>query len=245
MIQKEQLLPGFFRLFIQAEKIAQKASPGQFAMIYPPGENRLMLARPFSIAGANYKKGQLAFIFEVVGAGTRLLAGLETGDEICLVGPLGRGFPPLRPSSLLVAGGIGIAPLLFLVASSELPRKLIYGTSCAVKMLDIISEVESPGLSLLEVTEKGDRGEQGSAVDLMVRELKKSQAVYSCGPRAMLAEVARLAHLAGVPAWISLEEKMACGIGACLGCAVKTVEGYGRVCSDGPVFPAGEVFFDD
>ena len=122
---------------------------------------------------------------------------------------------------------------------------MIYGTRSADRLACPREDLDLPGLKVVEVTEDGSRGEKGTAVVTAERFIGQSSALFACGPRPLLAALADLAKQYKVPAWISVEERMACGIGACLGCAVKTDNGYLRVCSDGPVFPAGEVNLHD
>lgn len=204
-----------------------------------------MLPRPFSIFGLDRQKGELSLFFAVKGQGTKLLAGASPGSMWKLLGPLGTGFPSLPQESLLVAGGMGIAPLAFLAASTEIPRTLIYGARTADQLVCPPDDLKLPGLTLIETTEDGSRGEKGSAVDLLSRLLSGSGALFACGPNQMLRAVVCLSRQNGKEAWISLEERMACGIGACLGCAVAAGDGYRCVCSDGPVFSVKEVIFHD
>lgn len=211
-------------------------------MLYLSDEQRHLLPRPLSIFNVSRQKGELVLFFMIRGQGTALLAKSDPGSCRQLLGPLGNGFPPLPARSLLVGGGIGVAPLVFLAASTHTPRTLIYGASRADLLNCPFADLDLPGLTVLETTEDGSRGSKGTAVDLASSVLSGFRSLYACGPRPMLARLAKLSHDYEVAAWVSLEEKMACGIGACLGCAVKGRESYNKVCSDGPVFPAGEVF---
>ncbi len=222
----------------------ENAYPGQFVMLYLPAEYGHHLPRPFSIFGLNSKREELILLLQVKGLGTGLLEKSQPGAEFKLLGPLGSGFPALKPGSLLVAGGMGIAPLAFLAASGAEPRTLIYGARTADQLICPAADLKLPGLTVIEATEDGSRGEKGNAVELMAPLLPRSEAVFACGPELMLAAVAKACLAAGVDAWVSVEEQMACGIGACLCCAQKTADGYKRVCHDGPVFPAGGVSFD-
>lgn len=242
LLENRTLAPGYHRLTFSAPGIIAGALAGQFVMIYMRQEHGYMLPRPFSIYGVDKARGELKIILEVKGRGTELLAGAGEGSTWKLLGPLGNGFPPLRPGSLLVAGGIGVAPLAFLASASAVPAVLIYGCRTADRFACLPADLARPGLELLEVTDDGSRGERGSAADLLACRLSGAAAVFACGPRPMLAAVAALCRKEGVEAWFSMEERMACGIGACLGCAVQSGGGYKRVCRDGPVFAAGEVF---
>ncbi len=237
--------PGFCRLSLEAPKIAAAARPGQFVQVYMFSGRRPMLPRPFSIFNANPGQGQISFFIEVKGPGTAMLAAAKKNETWSLLGPLGNGFPAMPEGSLLVAGGAGIAPLVFLAASTQKERLLIYGAPSATMLTCPSSDLDLPGLITLEATEDGSRGEKGTAPELLAVKIKEASAVFSCGPCGMLAAVKSLCVSHGVPGWVSVEERMACGIGACVGCVIKTGNGYRRVCKDGPVFPVEEVVFDE
>ena len=225
--------------------MAGAAYPGQFVMVYMPREHKYLLPRPFSIFRLNRVREEVSILFEVKGKGTELLAHTKRGSQLRIMGPLGTGFPALPEGSLLVAGGIGIAPLVFLAAAEGKPCTLIYGARTASQLICPPDDLTLPNLTILEVTEDGSKGAKGSVSDLLPGLVSGAPALFACGPRQMLRAVKALCGHSGPPAWFSMEERMACGIGACLGCAVQTKTGYRRVCRDGPVFSAGEVFFDD
>jgi dihydroorotate dehydrogenase electron transfer subunit len=249
VIENRIIDPGFIRLTLLAPAIVQKASPGQFVMLYLPPNRQQQLPRPLSIFKVDRKRGELTLFFQVKGEGTGILADLKTGSTIKLLGPLGTGFPALPGNLLLVAGGMGIAPLVYLAATASKPCAIIYAACTAAQLVCPAADLEIPGVTLFEATEDGSRGDKGTAIDLLSRLLNadpdRYRAIFSCGPRPMLKAVAELGRLTGLPTWISLEERMACGIGACLGCAVATTDGYKRVCHDGPVFSAEVVIFSD
>jgi len=206
-----------------------------------PVKHTYMLPRPFSIYKADPLTGELVLLIEIKGRGTALLAGSSPADKIELLGPLGSGFPTPPAGSLLVAGGAGIAPLVFLASSTEVPQTLLYCARTAGLFACPRRDLDMPGLSIVEATDDGSRGEKGTAAAVLSRRIEGAGAVFACGPRPMLAAVKEICRQAGVKAWLSLEERMACGIGACVGCVVATTGGYKRVCRDGPVFPAEEV----
>ena len=243
VIEKSIPAAGYCRLVLEAPYIAGRARPGQFALFYLPGEHRYHLPRPFSFFKTDPDRGRFSVFFQIKGLGTDLLAKAEPGEKWKLLGPLGSGFPPLNTGALLVAGGIGIAPLAFLAASSAVPRTLVYGARTAVDLSCPAEELDLPGLTVVETTDDGSRGRKGTATEQMAAFLPACSAVFACGPRPMLAAVAASCREASVEVWLSLEEQMACGIGACVCCAVETSFGFKRVCHDGPVFSAGEVFF--
>ena len=245
VIDNRKVAPGHYRLTLKGPSIAREAKPGQFVMIYMPREHGHMLPRPFSIFRVDRQRDELSIFFTIKGRGTELLARIAPGAVLKILGPLGKGFPPLPPKSLLVAGGMGIAPLVFLAASTTKQRTLIYGTPASGSLVCPPADLDLHGLTLVTVTEDGSRGERGTAVDVLADLLPGFEAIFACGPRPMLEAVNLLRLQAGIATWFSMEERMACGIGACLGCVVKTVSGYKRVCRDGPVFPAEEVFLSD
>jgi len=241
VISRWIVAPGYCRLALKAPEIAQKALPGQFVQVFMPSGSGPMLPRPFSVFHADRSRGELVLLFEVKGPGTTLLAGAEEGEAWQLLGPLGNGFPSLPSGAMLVAGGMGIAPLAFLAASTEMPRTLIYGAPTATLLTCPSGDLDLPGLNVLEVTEDGSRGEKGTAVDLLAGVIKDQAVIFACGPSGMLSAVQDLCSRHNLPGWVSVEERMACGIGACVGCVTATKNGYKRVCKDGPVFPVEEV----
>lgn len=243
LLEKEIIGSQYCRLVFLAPSVAGEAQPGQFVMIYPPNAGiQKILPRPFSVFAADREAGRLTVIFRIIGIGTVLLSQAEPGTKLGMLGPLGKGFPVPPAGSLLVAGGIGMAPLIFLASSVKVELNFIYGVANSEQFSCPLDYINQPNLVLHEVTEDGSRGERGSAVDLFRRLLPRAEAVFACGPRTMLEIVASDCLDSGVAAWVSLEERMACGIGACRGCAVMTKNGYQRVCSDGPVFSVEEVF---
>ncbi|MGM0688025.1 MAG: dihydroorotate dehydrogenase electron transfer subunit [Bacillota bacterium] len=242
VIENREVAPGYFRLTLEGSYLAREAKPGQFVMVYMPMEYGYMLPRPFSIFRVDCQRDELAIFFQIKGYGTELLARIAPGAALKILGPLGKGFPPLPPKSLLAAGGMGIAPLVFLASSAKVPRTLIYGAPAAESLACPSLDLDLPGLTLITATEDGSRGEKGTVVEVLAGMAADFEAVFACGPRPMLDEVNKLFRGTGIQAWFSMEERMACGIGACLGCVVKTGSGYKRVCRDGPVFPAAEVF---
>lgn len=211
-----------------------EGKPGQFYMLkawngYP------LLARPLSICDKDDKT--ITFLYLIVGKGTEILSKLHAEDEIDLLGPLGNGFEIKKGKKIaLIAGGIGIAPLLYLAKSLEGSIDLYAGFKYEPYFTD---EFENFTEEILISTEDGNTGVKGYVTNLVKDEYDQ---VYVCGPNSMMKAVQELNLNSEV--FLSLEAHMACGIGACLGCGVKTSEGVKRVCYDGPVFEASEVIFD-
>jgi len=242
---------GTFLMGFRSESLASLTKPGQFFMIHLARTTRdPLLRRPFSIHGIQ-DGNRLMILYNVVGKGTSLLSTLREGDPISVLGPLGNGFTLPRPHerALLVAGGMGIAPLFFLTqALREVQRhriKMILGfpTSQEVVLTDQLRDLD---VDLSLTTEDGSLGIKGLATDHLdqhlAQELTESPVVYACGPIPMLRKVAKKAGAFHLRCYVSLESHMACGLGICQGCAVKptksTDKPYYYVCQDGPVFPA-------
>ncbi|MCD6451699.1 MAG: dihydroorotate dehydrogenase electron transfer subunit [Acidobacteria bacterium] len=257
VIENLPLSPGYHRLAFYAPEIAEVSSPGQFLLIRGWSGYDPFLPRPMSINELHYEKGKpsgVRILFRVVGRGTKLFSLLSPGDEVSLRGPLGNGFPLLgEGKAMLVAGGIGVSPLLFLankLKGAGVDAELLIGGKGREDLL-LLSSFENLGVKVEITTEDGTQGRKGVVTELLEERLSQGErgTIYACGPEGMLKEVARLSLRYGCEAYLSLERRMACGIGACLGCAIPIKrEGKRemvRVCKEGPVFPAGEVIFDE
>jgi dihydroorotate dehydrogenase electron transfer subunit len=242
----KEILPGAYLLWLATPRIAREAKPGQFVMVrcgeYP-------LPRPFSIHKVN-EKGEIALFFAALkdGKGTQWLAACKAGDELSLVGPLGNGFQVATESRrlLLVAGGMGIAPLLFLAEEPlkrGIPVDLLYGA--AFKNPNMADYCNRKGIKLFEATEDGSAGYHGLVTDLIPEHTGGVDQVFACGPAPMYRAMARLPELKNIPVQVSLEVRMACGLGACLGCTIGTKSGLKRVCKDGPVFNLNEIVWEE
>jgi len=235
---KEFVSEATVRLVLEAPDIGEIAVPGQFVMVgFDTPSADPFLRRPMSIANAEW--GRLELMVRIVGWGTALLSGLSSGDSIPVFGPLGNGFPSPDDSAILVAGGVGIAPLLF-AARRWRNVRLLYGETSSEKICKLPEDIGcEPKIS----TEDGSAGKGGVVTDLLEGELKSNfkGIVYACGPVPMLAETARICASKNVKCFVSVESRMACGIGACQGCAIRTKKGFKRVCSDGPVFDANDI----
>jgi dihydroorotate dehydrogenase electron transfer subunit len=214
-----------------------RAEPGQFYMLsaaerWGGGEReRPFLGRAVSVMRTG-DDGLAELFLEDVGPGTRRLCELDAGDGLEIVGPLGRGFSAPPADTLLVGGGIGIAPLLAVQEAWGATALLGFRDARHAQAARLF---ERPVLA----TDDGSSGHHGFVTDLLDQELERAlRPIYACGPPAMLAAVLERVRRHRVPSELSLEAPMACGFGACYGCVVATVEGYRRVCLDGPVFDA-------
>ncbi len=250
-----EVAPGVFFLTLQAPTLVERARPGQFVMLQVRSGLDPLLRRPFSICG-RLQPDAFGVLYKVVGRGTALLSERRPGERVQVLGPLGNGFAVddmIRPHRL-VAGGMGVAPLLFL-AQTLLER----GERDVVCLTGYASGREvlragSLGLPEAETriaTDNGSLGHAGPVTDLLESRLRAGEApgtVCACGPAAMLGRVAELARAAEAPCQVSLEAAMACGMGVCLGCTVRGATGEGdpylRVCTEGPVFSAEAVDWD-
>ncbi len=246
---------GYRRLVLEAPEVAGTARPGQFLHVRIPNLPSSALRRPFSIC--QVRADEVELLYKCVGAGTDALARLAAGTRVSLLGPLGNGFPPLpegrRP--LLVGGGYGVAPLLFL--ASRLPRAaLLFAGGRSRSDLLLRAEFEALGWGSRWTTEDGSFGQQGRVTDALDRwhaeagEAEcRSAALFVCGPDGLLRAVGERAVRWDCPAWLSLDKHMGCGIGACLACvqALRNPDGstrIGRVCREGPVFEAREIVWE-
>jgi dihydroorotate dehydrogenase electron transfer subunit len=254
----KMIAPSVHLMRFQAGPMASEAYPGQFVMVRPTELTEPLLPRPFSIHGVH--GGRMELLFKVVGQGTRHLAALKKGDRLEVRGPLGTGFRLHQDQEpILVAGGLGVAPLLFLArhwkkTSSRASRcipKLFIGARTKEELLRL-HEFEKLGVAVRAATEDGSFGEKGLVTRLLERAWKDFSprtVILACGPKAMLQALRDWTVQQSISCQLSLETHMACGLGACLGCVVARETGQGRsyvnVCQEGPVFEAGEVLGDD
>ncbi len=232
------------QVVVAVPEIASITRPGQFVHIRLTDMFDPLLRRPISIADCDADKGTLTLIYRVVGRGTALMAKLQPGDTIDCMGPLGNGFALTGQRPLLVGGGMGLAPLVMLArAFCSCPATMLMGGRNEEELFwyDIYDAV-CPNIHI--TTDDGSVGHRGFTVDVLPELLKtgKFDMIYACGPHAMLKGVSAVAAQYDIPCQVSLEEFMACGVGACLSCTCASSSGKRhKVCTDGPVFWAGEV----
>lgn len=252
IIYNKKIRANFFHLAISASGIAKQAAPGQFIEIKVCDGYEPLLRRPFSIH--KLSGSEVHILYEVLGEGTEVLSRRRPGEYLDVIGPLGKGFnynvSVLQCCSVpvIVAGGIGVAPLVFL--AEELKGLKLFVLIGAKTKSQILCEKEFQhlGCDVKISTDDGSKGFKGKVTDLLQIILRENEItsqgeneIYACGPKPMLKEISRISQEYRIPAQISLEEHMACGIGACLGCVVKTKQGFQRVCKEGPVFKADEI----
>jgi len=232
VLEQREVRPGVFVLRVGGEF---RAKPGQF-FILRAWEFYPLLGRPMSVF--DLSPDSLSFAYAVRGEGTRALSRLRPGDELWLLGPLGNGWTRAEGRVALVGGGIGLAPLLLTAKVFGPPMDIFLGFRDEPFLL----EEFSPFARLYVASERGGPPEVFRGLVTEMFEPRGYAAVYACGPHAMLEALYRKCRQVGVPLYVSLEERLACGIGACLGCTIFTKSGPARLCREGPVFPADEVF---
>ncbi|MBI5573179.1 MAG: dihydroorotate dehydrogenase electron transfer subunit [Elusimicrobia bacterium] len=275
IISKKQISEKYFLFTFESTKIAKEAKPGQFVMI-KIDDNKTFLRRPFSICCVN--KNRFNIVFKVVGRGTEILSQKKVGDILNIIGPLGNLYP-ISQSPIFVAGGTGIASLLFLAQSIRFAHPRINSGATifigAKTKKDILfeSEFKKLGCKVIVSTEDGSYGKKGLITDIFKKFLLPTPysllpVVYTCGPKPMLKKIAGICEDKKLKCFVSLEEKMACGIGACMGCIIPVQSSefrvrsknlkspnyelrttnyelaYKRVCKDGPVFDAEKIIWE-
>lgn len=262
IVANRKLNREYFHLKLSSPNIARTASPGQFVEIKVLGHDALLLRRPLSIHKTDLDS--FSCLVKIVGQATQFLSQKKPGEYLDIIGPLGNGFDCsqllIPPTRILVAGGIGVAPLVFLMEKiTRLQNDRISGGQTASKVRNLVligakakdeilceNEFKKLGCSVKIATDNGSAGFRGKVTELLDKILQDTQGraqatIYACGPRPMLKRISDISHKYKINAQISLEEHMACGIGACLGCVVETLKGLRRVCKEGPVFKADEV----
>jgi dihydroorotate dehydrogenase electron transfer subunit len=275
ILKQGKINPNTFYLVLKNPSSAFKqAAPGQFLEIKVSNNYQPLLRRPFSVH--RLEKGALKILYKVVGQGTRLLSEKKAGDLLDVIGPLGNGFTyELRAKSqelpILVAGGMGVAPLMFLAeklmqrkahpsASLRMRPEQGRGTQSAKRRATVLigaktksellceKEFKKLGCEVKIATDDGTKGLKGFVSELLKQELStidyRPSTIYACGPKPMLKAVSQVAQARHLPCQVSLEEHMACGLGVCLGCVVETKQGRKLVCKDGPVFTGQDIFWD-
>lgn len=258
LISNKRIKENYFRATLKAGAIAKDALPGQFVNIKVGETIEPLLRRPFSIH--RIKGSNIEILYEVVGKGTEILSQKESGEYLDIIGPLGNGFDlqipnPESQAPILAAGGMGVAPLTFLAENLVRSSKFVVHSKPVIllgaktkKQILCEEEFRKLGCNVEIATDDGSRGFKGKVTDLLRHLVStidyRPSTIYACGPRPMLKEITRISQRCDILAQISLEEHMACGIGACLGCVVKTTQGYERVCKEGPVFNADEIIWN-
>jgi len=241
-------MPQAHLIWLEASQIVPQAQPGQFVMVRCGEKGEYQLRRPLSI---HQREGnQIALLFSVVGNGTLWLSQRQPGDRLDLLGPLGNGFNvnPGSKNLLLVAGGIGIAPLYFLADEAIKQGKEVTLLVGATTATQLYPSKLLPKVKLVTTTEDGTAGEKGMITDILPDYINWADQIFACGPLPMYRNMANnypQLKKSGKSTQISLEVRMGCGLGVCYGCTVKTRKGLKQVCQDGPIFELDDVLWEE
>jgi len=249
VIENKNLIKNHYLLTLRPLEKIKKPKPGSFFMVAVANGLDPLLKRPISIH--RWMDGNIQLLYRVAGRGTDILSRKKPGDSMELLGPLGNGFPAGNKlkNIILVAGGLGIAPI-FALAESLIKRNpvLFYGARTKKEVL-CTDELNAIGIAPVISTDDGSSGEKGNIVNILRKHVARhpshaaDQILFACGPEPMLKALSSMAKEFKMKGYAALEQNMACGIGTCLGCVVKTAKGYKRVCKEGPVFPFEELIW--
>ena len=242
---QEKLGEGIYSMWLRTEKVADYAKAGQFVSVYCNDGSRL-LPRPISICEIDKENHALRLVYRVAGKGTDEFKDMKEGDKVRILGPLGNGFTKKDKKAFLIGGGIGIPPMLQLAKELDCEKQIVLGYRDELFLLDDFN-----GLGEVYIaTEDGSAGTKGNVIDAIKANALTADVIYACGPTPMLRALKAYAAENNIECWISMEERMACGIGACLACVCKSKEkdhhtnvNNKRICKEGPVFLAEEVEF--
>jgi len=246
IISQQEIAANIYDMWIETE-LAKEAHPGQFIGVFPKNKSTI-LPRPISICEVNQEKTALRIVYRIAGQGTKEFSSYTAGDQVEILGILGNGFPleaGRGKKVFLMGGGIGVPPILQLAKELEADKQAVIGYRDSNLFL---KEDLDKYAKVYVATEDGSVGTKGNVMNAIEENALDAEVIYACGPMPMLRAIKHYAEEKGIKAYISLEEHMACGVGACLGCVVKTKEvdhhshvHNARICTDGPVFDAEEV----
>lgn len=247
ILQQECIGTDIYSLWLDAPQIASQAKPGQFISVYSNDSGRV-LPRPISICEIDREKGALRIVYRIAGNGTKEFSGMKAGETLDILGPLGNGFPMdviKGKRVFMMGGGIGVPPMVQTAKEAEAEVTVIAGYRNSEIFLK--EELEQNG-TLVIATEDGSVGTKGNVMDAIRENHLEADVIFACGPTPMLRAIKTYAEENGILCYISMEEKMACGVGACLACVCKSkdVDHHShvhnkRICKDGPVFLSTEV----
>lgn len=245
IISQEKIADGVYSMWLRTEQIAEYAKAGQFVSVYC-NEGSRILPRPISICEIDKKDKALRLVYRVAGAGTEEFSKMRTGEILKITGPLGNGFPKKSKKAFLIGGGIGIPPMLELAKELDCEKQMVLGYRDELFLVDDFKPLGKVYIA----TEDGSAGTEGNVLDAIRENGLDAEIIYACGPTPMLRAIKTYAKEHNIECWISMEERMACGIGACLACVCQSKEKdehshvhNKRVCKEGPVFLAEEVDF--
>ena len=255
ILDHQKVAPQHFKLTLSSTYISSHSEPGQFVNLRITESYDPLLRRPLSVHRASKEHKRFELLYEVVGRGTELLSKYSVGSELDILGPLGKGFvvDKKKEIAILVGGGMGVAPLLLLGDELKGKSKAIYVLIGAKTRDRALCEQDFKGITdqVLVSTDDGSYGKKGFISDILLDVLNNTlkehdldlSTVYACGPNPMLKAVTDICFQKKIDCQLSMEQHMACGIGTCLGCVIKTRDGYKKVCDEAPVFDAKEMIF--
>ena len=273
LINKE-IAPAHFKMVLRMKGITERIKPGQFLHIRAGSGYDPLLRRPVSLHRVSSGQNIIELLYKIAGRGTQLISRRSKGTGLDILGPLGHGFrvPKGQTNFILIAGGMGVAPLVGLADQLATYRKKTITVILGARSFDSIicaKELQEIGARVIVVTEDGSKGYRGLATTVLnnmierfdirktasttkkkgmevmtIGEYAPKVGLYACGPLGMLESVAKVAKQYKIQAQGSFEERMGCGVGACLGCVIKTQRGYERVCKEGPVFDLSDIIWD-
>lgn len=244
ILKNEQIAPDIFDMVLHTS-LAKEAKAGQFVKLYPDN-NKNLLPRPISICEIDKEKETLRLVYQKIGEGTCLFSTMKQGDKIRVLGNCGNGYKIFEEEKthIFVGGGIGVPPLLETCKQVKGEKIVVLGFRTGQFLKE---DFEKLGAKVYIATDDGSVGFKGNVVELMKKENITGDYIYSCGPKPMLQALTEYAKEKNIYTQVSMEERMACGIGACVGCVVKILENgspvYKKVCKDGPVFNSLEVVY--
>ncbi len=247
VVRQMEIATGIYDLWLECDRIANAAVPGQFVSVYSNDKSRL-LPRPISICETDKEKGLIRLVYRVAGKGTEEFSKCQAGDTLDILGPLGNGYPLDRmqegKKAFLIGGGIGVPPLVELARHLPGEKQIVVGYR---DELFLTQELGANGKVYI-ATEDGSTGTKGNVLDAIKANALTGDVIYACGPTPMLRALKDWALENNIECWLSLEQRMACGIGACLACVCQSKEkdehsqvNNKRVCAEGPVFLSTEV----
>lgn len=255
ILDHQKVGPKHFKLTLASKYISTHAQPGQFVNVKCSDSYDPLLRRPLSLHRIAQEHERFELLYEIIGKGTKLLSEYSVGEELDVLGPLGKGFSidQNKKVAMLVGGGMGIAPLLSI--ANNLKTKAIYVFIGAKTSTAVLCESDFKQITdqVLISTDDGSYGKKGLVSDILLNFIENDlgtlefgrATIYACGPRAMLQALADISFQKQIDCQVSMEQHMACGIGTCLGCVIKTNAGYQKVCDEGPVFDAREILWKD
>ena len=250
VVDNKKLIDNHYLITLRPEVKIKKPRPGNFFMVAVDTGLDPLLKRPFSVH--RWIDGNFQLLYRVVGKGTKILSERKPGNSLDILGPLGKGFPAPEKEKqvILVAGGLGIAPIFAMADSIKKKTPLLFYGSQTKKNIFLMDDFRSMGIDPIVSTDDGSSGRKGNIINVLKKYFTRHESpvtryvLYACGPEIMLKSLSNLAAEYNIKGYIAMEQNMACGIGTCLGCIVKTKKGHKRVCKEGPVFPIEEIVWD-